>query len=194
MVRLIALTLVAALVLATSAGAQGLRILPPRIQVTAPAERAVELSEARVSVNVAGALAMTTVEMTFHNPNRRILEGELQFPLLEGQQVVGFALDVDGRMREAVPVDKARVQEVFEDITRARVDPGLLQVTQGNNYKVRVYPIPAQGQRRVSLRYVETLGIRGNARLYRLPLDYGAGLRELGLEMRIAGDAQPVAA
>ena len=194
MVRFIALTLVAAFALATSAGAQGLRILPPRMQVAVPAERAVELSAVKVSVDLDGALAMTTVEMTFHNPNHRMLEGELQFPLLEGQQVVGFALDIDGRMRDAVPVDKARGQEVFEDIARARVDPGILQVTQGNNYKVRVYPIPAQGQRRVSLRYVETLGIRGSARLYRLPLDYGAGLREFGLEMRVAGDAQPVAA
>src|SRR5471032_1221477 len=146
MVRLIAFTVVAAFALASSAGAQGLRILPPRMQVAAPAEKPVELSAVKVSVDVAGALAMTTVEMTFHNPNRRMLEGELQFPLLEGQEVVGFALDVDGRMREAVPVDRTRGQEVFEDITRARVDPGLLQVTQGNNYKVRVYPIPAQGQ------------------------------------------------
>jgi len=45
--------------------------------------------------------------------------------------VLGFALDVNGRMREAVPVDKARGQAVFEDITRGQVDPGLLQITQG---------------------------------------------------------------
>ena len=69
-------------------------------------------------------------------------------------------------MREAVPVDKARGQAVFEDITRGQVDPGLLQVTQGNNFKLRVYPIPAQGTRQVLIRYAETLTqARGPPRL-----------------------------
>ena len=52
-----------------------------------------------------------------------------------------FALDVDGKLRAAVPVEKARAQQVFEDIARRRVDPGLLQTTIGNNYKLRVYPL-----------------------------------------------------
>src|SRR6185295_2719411 len=102
------------------------------------------------------------VEMAFHNPNRQVLEGELQFPLLEGQSVVGMALDIGGRLRDAVPVEKARGQAVFEDVTRTRVDPALLEATQGNNYKLRVYPIPPNGERRVVIRYSEALPLRGN--------------------------------
>ena len=59
----------------------------------------------------------------FRNPNARVLEGELQFPLLDGQQVIGFAMDIDGKLRDAVPVDKARGQMMFEEITRRGVDP-----------------------------------------------------------------------
>ena len=93
----------------------------------------------------------TTIEITFHNPNARRLEGELQFPLEPGQQVIGFALDVDGHMRPAVPVEKAKGQEVFEAVERRGVDPGLLEQTAGNQFRLRVYPIPANGERHVRI-------------------------------------------
>jgi tetratricopeptide (TPR) repeat protein len=174
--------------------AQDLRIVGPRLQIATPGETPVELRAVRIATEIDGVLAITSVEMVFHNPNRRVLEGELQFPLLEGQSVVGFALDVDGRMRDAVPIDKARGQAVFEDITRARVDPGLLQATEGNNYKVRVYPIPADGTRRILVRYVESLGARGKERVYRLPLAYARGVRDLFFEARVEGEAPRVVA
>ena len=91
----------------------------------------------KVDVEVAGGAAETRVQMEFFNPNSRVLEGKLQFPLAAGQVVSGFALDVDGQMRDAVPVDKARAEQVFEDIARRRVDPGLLQTSTGNNYELR---------------------------------------------------------
>ena len=175
------------------AWAQGLAPVPPRIVVTGAAERPVELRSVAISSEISGALAMTSVEMVFHNPNGRVLEGELQFPLLDGQSVVGFALDIDGRMREAVPVEKARARMVFEEVTRTRIDPAVVQVTEGNNYKIRVYPIPARGERRVLLRYSETLPFRANARRYRLATAYPASLREFSLEMVVAGDARPIA-
>ena len=114
------------------------RIARPQLVIAAPGDIPVRLQQVAVHTEVSGNLAVTEIALTFHNPNRRVLEGELQFPLLAGQSVLGFALDVNGRMREAVPVDKARGQAVFEDITRGQVDPGLLQVTQGNNFKLRV--------------------------------------------------------
>jgi tetratricopeptide (TPR) repeat protein len=190
----LALALLGLLALATPVGAQDVRLVPPRLVVLATAGSPVELRSVSVSAEVYGALAITTVDLTFFNPNPRVLEGELQFPLLAGQSVIGFALDVDGRMRDAVPVDKARGQAIFEEITRAQVDPGLLQVTAGNNYKLRVYPIPASGTRRVSLRYVESLAPRAKGRMYRVPVEYGAGVREFLLQVRVESDATPVAA
>ena len=89
----------------------------------------------RLDVEVSGGVAQTRVEMVFLNPNARTLEGKLQFPLAPGQVVSGFALDVDGRLRDAVPVEKARAEQVFEDITRRRVDPGLLQTTLGQQLR-----------------------------------------------------------
>ena len=184
------LALLAGPFLATAQPLPAARISLPdaaRMVIANPAESPVLLRALRIDAEVRGGLALTTVEMVFHNPNRRVLEGELQFPLGEGQSVVGFALDVDGRMREAVPVDKARGQAVFEDITRARVDPGLLQVTQGNNYKLRVYPIPAQGERRIVLRIAQVLVSANGRRAYRLPLDYADRIAQLNVTLRVGG-------
>ena len=179
--------------LALTASAQNLapvsveRVARPQLVIAAPGDTPVRLQQVAVHTEVSGSLAVTEIALTFHNPNRRILEGELQFPLLAGQNVLGFALDVNGRMREAVPVDKARGQAVFEDITRANVDPGLLQITQGNNFKLRVYPIPAQGTRQVLIRYAETLKKRAGRLVYRLPLEYADTLDNFRLDLNVVG-------
>ena len=153
--------------------AQASRPMPPQFMVPPQAgDQPVELRKLRVNAEISGGVARTTVEMEFYNPNRRVLEGELQFPLLPGQEVTGFALDIDGKLRDAVPVEKARGQEVFEEIVRRGVDPGLLSATQGNNYKLRVYPLFAQRSRFVRITYVEALPVQGRTQAWRLPVDY----------------------
>ncbi len=147
----------------------------------------IQTREVKITTAIAGALAETRVEMVFFNPNNRQLEGELQFPLLEGQEVSGFALDINGAMRDAVPVDKARAQAVFEEITRRQVDPGLLQVTQGNNYKLRVYPIFPKSERRVTIRYVETLAYQNGRVNYRLPLEYPDAVQSFEFNITVSG-------
>ena len=148
------------------------------------AEQPVRLASLQVDVEVAGGAAETRVQMVFFNPNNRILEGKLQFPLAPGQVVSGFALDVDGRLRAAVPVEKARAQQVFEDIARRRVDPGLLQTTIGNNYELRVYPLLPGKTRTVELRIVEPAASR-----LQVPLGYADRVDALALSLRVPGAA-----
>ena len=138
-------------------------LLAPRLVVAAPAEAPVALRSVRVRTEINGRSAQTEVELTFYNPNARQLEGELQFPLQEGQAVVGMAMDVNGVLREAVPVEKARGEAVFEDVTRTRIDPALLSVTQGDNYKLRVYPLLPRSEKVVVLRIAEWLEARAGA-------------------------------
>ena len=56
-----------------------------------------KLSELQVDVKVIANLATTTMAMTFYNDTDRILEGQLSFPLGEGQTVSSFAMDVEGK-------------------------------------------------------------------------------------------------
>ena len=180
------LALLAALVLAAPTHATRIFRPPPLISTAAGAEP-IELRRLSISADVEGGMAKTTVRMVFFNPNRRQLEGNLQFPLLDGQQVSAFALDIEGNMRAAVPVGKAHGQAVFDAIERRSVDPALLETTQGNNFKLRIYPIPAGGTRTVELSYIEALARKGKQWAYRLPLAYGK-VADFDLDIRV-GDS-----
>jgi Ca-activated chloride channel family protein len=135
---------------------------PPLIRAP-EAKIPVALREAKLDVETHGSLARTTLLLTLHNPNDRLLEGNLEFPLQPGQQVSAFALDIDGALRDAVPVPKQKAQQVFESIERRNVDPGLLEQTAGNHFRLRVYPIPARGTRQVRLVIDEAMRRDGEA-------------------------------
>ncbi|CTP86664.1 VIT domain-containing protein [Xanthomonas graminis] len=158
------------------------QLLAPLLK-TDQGERPVELRSATVSAHAAAGLAETTVDLLFFNPNARVLEGQLAFPLRDGQQISGFALDIDGQMRDAVPVPKARGRQVFEAIERRGVDPGLVEQTAGNQFQLRLYPIPAHGSRRVRLVYRESLPRTAAGWQWRLPLGYAASAQTLRLEL-----------
>lgn len=175
--------------LLSAAAVPALAQAAPQRQLLAPllktdqGERPVELRSATVSAHAAAGLAETTVDLLFFNPNSRVLEGQLAFPLRDGQQISGFALDIDGQMRDAVPVPKARGRQVFEAIERRGVDPGLVEQTAGNQFQLRLYPIPAHGSRRVRLVYRESLPRTAAGWQWRLPLGYAASAQALRLEL-----------
>jgi len=160
------------------------RPTPPRMILTQKLEQPIELRSVRISAEIAGGFAITETEFEFYNPNSRPLEGNLEFPLLENQRVSGFALDFDGNWRAAVSIEKPKAQQVFEDISRRKVDPAVLEQTQGNNYRVRVFPLPAQGTRKVRVQVSEKLGLDGVNTLYRLPLAF-AKLPKFKLALKV---------
>lgn len=144
------------------------------------------LHDLRIDVKVVGHLATTTWDLTVFNPQDRVLEGELVFPLGEGQTVTRFAMDVSGRLREGVVVEKAKGRIAFEEIVRRNVDPGLLEKTAGNTFKARVYPIPAKGYKRVVLAYEQELADAGAQNLlYRLPLAFTEKVANFGLRVEV---------
>lgn len=169
-------------------GAQSPRIARP--QATTPlliapaAEQSVQLQRARIEGEVQAGVAQTRITLEFHNPNRRVLEGELQFPLADGQQITGFALDINGELRDAVPVPKDRGRQVFEEIARRGVDPGLLEQTAGNQFRLRIYPLPAGGSRRVQLVIREPLAFAGQGWQWTLPLQFAAGAASVELKLQ----------
>lgn len=165
---------------------------PPLISAPG-ADIPVGLRSASVQVETDGGLARTTLLLTLYNPNDRQLEGTLEFPLQAGQQVSAFALDVGGELRDAVPVPKQKAQQVFESIERRNVDPGLLEQTAGNHFRLRVYPIPARGTRQVRLAIDEALRREDGAWRLDVPVQLLADADHLSLAIRTRGlSAAPV--
>jgi len=143
------------------------------------------MNELTINVEVLGNIARTTMEMSFENKTDRVLEGEITFPLGEGQTVTRFALDVNGAMREGVVVEKQKGQQIFEAVIRQKIDPGLLEKTSGNNFKARVYPIPANGNKRMIIAYEQELVGTKNGNLYLLPLQFKDKLDKFSLKVEV---------
>ena len=155
----------------------------------------IELQSLDMRAEIIGGMARTRVEMVFFNPNSRVLEGELQFPLLAGQEIDGFALDINGELRNAVPIEKAKGKEVFEEVIRRRVDPALLETTGGENFRLRVYPLPAHGTRRVVLHYSERLDTSNGLYRYRMALANAQTLPKFSLDVLVSSPSgMPTAA
>ncbi|MCU7616675.1 VIT domain-containing protein [Chryseobacterium sp. PBS4-4] len=129
----------------------------PILEIENQKKHPVILQEAKIDTKILGNLATTTATYTFYNLSSRILEGKLTFPLPEGVSVSGYALDINGKLRNAVPVPKERAKEVFESVERRNVDPGIIEKVEGNNFRTRIYPIPQNGSRTVQITYHQEL-------------------------------------
>lgn len=157
-----------------------------KVKTTAATETSISLQKLNIDVQIIGNIATTTMKMTFYNNSSSVLEGELTFPMPDGVSISRYALDINGKMREAVPVEKAKATEVFESIERRRVDPGLLEKVEGNNFRTRIYPLPAKGTRTIIVGYEEELKFsKESALTYNLPLDYNQNIAEFSLKTTV---------
>ncbi len=131
-----------------------------------------KMTELDIDVSVVSNIATTTMSMTFYNDLDRVLEGRMVFPLGEGQTVSRFAMTIGGHLREGVVVEKAKGRAVFDSVVRQQIDPGLLEWTKGNNFKARIYPVPAKGYKKIIVAFEQELIDAENSYLYLLPLNF----------------------
>ncbi len=93
-----------------------------------------------------------------------------------------------GKLRQARVVRKKRARQVYEEITRRRIDPALLEYAGGNTFRGRVFPIPAKGYNRVILAYEETLPLGDEGLRYRFALpDCDLGLLHITVSSPVKG-------
>ncbi|MCA9704848.1 MAG: hypothetical protein KDK70_03230, partial [Myxococcales bacterium] len=141
------------------------------------------LTDQKVTVNIAGRIAHTEVEQAFFNDQPAVLEGIYRFPLPGDGSVSGLALLVGNRWMEGEIVEKTRGRAIFKAIVDATIprDPALLEWERGNQFKLRIFPIPGRGERRVRLAYTQVLPVAGQTLRYRFPMaGSGAGGTEIG--------------
>ncbi len=155
-----------------------------------PSDKPIEIEKVSVSVRIVGALAETSVTLVFFNPNNRRLECELSYPLPPDATLQGYALDVNGRMVDGVPVPKQKARVVFEKEVRKQVDPGLVEWSGGNRFKTRIYPLLPYGRRTITLRYTSLVQVSEAGGSFRLPVDLDA-VKQFSLRMETLSSEQP---
>jgi Ca-activated chloride channel homolog len=129
----------------------------PTLDVENQKKHPVILQEVKIETKILGNLASTTATYIFYNPGDRILEGTFTLPLPEGVSISGYALDINGSLRDAVPVPKERAKEIFESVEKRNIDPGIIEKVAGNNFRTRIYPITARGTRFIKITYNQEL-------------------------------------
>ncbi len=166
------------------------RAQSPQLTVDGKPNNGVQLQQLKIDVTVYGNISRTTWQMTFYNSTSRILEGNLEFPLKDGISVTRYALDINGHMREAVPVDRGKGSVVFESVERRRIDPGLLEKVSGNSFRTRIYPINPHSTRTVIIGYEEEIPLADNGNLkYTLPLNVKDSVQNFALSVSVIQSA-----
>ncbi|MEP7109197.1 MAG: VIT domain-containing protein [Ferruginibacter sp.] len=162
----------------------------PQLTVDGKTNNGVVLQNLQIEIKLCGTVAKTSWKMVFINNTAGTLEGTLNFPLKDGLSVSRYALDINGKMREAVPVDRGKGAMVFEAIERRRVDPGLLEKVEGNTFRTRIYPINAHSTRTVIIGYEEELPIMENDLLrFYMPLSLKDTIADFSLDIEVIQSA-----
>lgn len=158
---------------------------PPRPMPLAP----LAIKHHHVDVKIDGAVARTSVDQVFSNPNNMELEGLYIFPLPSGSAIERFAMTIDGKEVEAELLDADKARKLYEDIVRKRRDPALLEYYGRGLLKARVFPIPARGDKRVRISYSEVLRSDTGMTAYRYPLNTekfsSAPIRSVALRVKV---------
>ncbi len=125
----------------------------------------------RVTVTIADQVATTHVDQLFVNEHNWEVEGTYIFPVPEGAVVSDFTMWVDGERMTAEVLDAEQARAIYEEIVRNRRDPALLEYVGRDALRLRIFPIPPGGERRVELEYTQVLPMEEGRVRYVYPLD-----------------------
>lgn len=162
----------------------------PVLKISNEREKTVQLSKLSISSTIENGVARTRYDMYFYNEQNRDLEAELQFPLADGQTISYFAMDVNGEMRSGVAVEKVKARMAYEATVRQGIDPGLIEKTQGNNFKLRVFPVPSKGSKHIIIEYMHELAMDVKHAYYYLPLFFKEKIPAFSYHLSIVGEAE----
>ncbi|HJQ39807.1 MAG TPA: VIT domain-containing protein, partial [Thermoanaerobaculia bacterium] len=147
---------------------------------------ALDLVALQVRVTIRGHLARTEYELTYRNALDRVVGGEFRFPLPADAEVSDLGLYFGGRLRHGVAVERVLARAAYEEIAHRGVDPALAEWGSGRAFKLSVYPIPANGEKKIFIAYDQELTADG----YTLDLRYG---RPMKFDAAIDADGRAVA-
>jgi Ca-activated chloride channel family protein len=107
----------------------------------------------KVTITVDDQVATTRVEQTFRNHTARPLEATYVFPVPKGASVNKFTMWVNGKETKGELVEADKARQIYTSIVRRTQDPGLLEYMGNDLLRMRVFPIPANGDQKVALTY-----------------------------------------
>jgi Ca-activated chloride channel family protein len=146
-------------------------LIIPRPKPWMPPRPRVNVKYHHVNVQINDPVAVTSIDQVFVNPYGRELEADYIFPIPENASVSRFVAWLNGHKMEAELLDAREARRIYEEIVRRHRDPALLEYTGRGMYRMRIYPIPANGEVRIKLQYEEMLKSDNGTVTYMYPLN-----------------------
>src|SRR5271169_149369 len=141
-------------------------VLIPRDKAQ-PDPAILSLEEMEITIRIDNGDARVYVRQIFANHTERIEEGNYVFALPTRATVSDFAV-WDGPTRiPAVILERKRAEEIYNQLKRQSIDPGLLQMGERGAeeakrsaiFSARIVPIPAYGTKRLEFEYHEAIPV-----------------------------------
>ena len=179
------LLLATTMLLAWSGSARAAGLLIPADKSVPP----LAMLNHKVEIAIEDQAAVTRIEQTFRNHTDRPLEATYIFPVPKGASVRKFSMWVGDKEvpGELVEADKARA--IYTSIVRRTLDPGLLEYMGSNLIKLRVFPVPAKGDQKISISYTSIAANDNGVVEFVYPLKSdakaAATLKEFSLKLKL---------
>ncbi|MBX3269600.1 MAG: VWA domain-containing protein [Sandaracinaceae bacterium] len=151
-----------------------------------PAERLgpLPLVEERVRATIEGQHATTELVQVFHNRSGARLEGQYVLRPSIDARVQGFAYYVGEERIVGEILERQSARQVYDQVTRVRRDPAILEQTGDGEFTFRVFPIEPAENKRVETTFAEWLSRRGSQVTYRVPAGASASAEILLRDLR----------
>jgi hypothetical protein len=121
--------------------------------------------------------------LVYRNPTKEWMEGELSMPMLNNQLITGFDMNIGNVLRKGMLAEKQQAKTVYERIVSRRCDPGLLEIINGNTFKLRIFPIMGEELKTVRLSYECDYNYSGGIFSLNYPFDFIDNLKEFNIEI-----------
>jgi Ca-activated chloride channel homolog len=135
--------------------------------------RPMALVEERLRVTVDGQHATSTLTQVFKNNTGTQVEGRYRLQPGSGSKVEGFAYWNGEQKIVGEVFERQMANEVYNNVTQRRRDPGLLEEDGEGAFAFKVFPINANEKKRVELTWGKWLERHAHSVRYRAPVNLG---------------------
>ncbi len=161
--QLILFVMAAVLYFSTLVFADGIIIPPPGVNMS--------VKYHHVTVNIKDQVAHTEIDQVFiNNSGVDSIEAVYIFPLPKDASFTSFSMFVDDKELHAEVLNADSAHAIYESIVRRNLDPALLEYVGRGLFRARVYPILANGEKRIKISYSELLSYDSDIYRYLYPL------------------------
>ncbi|MBN2572134.1 MAG: VWA domain-containing protein [Ignavibacteriales bacterium] len=174
--------------------ADGFIVIDPYRPIPIPSAFPLEVVYHRVTVTINGQIAETHIEQSFYNPTNYMIEGYYIFPIPKNAVFKSFSMFINGKETPAELLDAKKAKEIYEEIVRKLKDPALLEYSEQNIYKVRIFPIESRAEKKVTITYREVINKESGIFEYVYPLNTekfsAKPLKDVSVHVKLESDEE----